>query len=45
MKKKQAKLDALQVKLTNLYKKGDITPYGQPLPYFNVDIIINNLKV
>ena len=42
---KQSKLNELDVRNANLYKKGDITPYGQPLPYFNVDTIINNLKL
>jgi xanthine dehydrogenase/oxidase len=36
-------LDVLQVRQANLYKKGQVTPHGQPLPYFNVDTIINNL--
>ena len=40
-----AKLNELDVRNVNLYKKGDITPYGQPLPYFNVDTIIANLKI
>ena len=42
---KQAKLDALQVRTTNLYKKGDLTPFKQPLPYFNVDTLIDQLKM
>ena len=35
--------DVLDVRILNLYKKGQITPHGQPLPYFNVDEIITNL--
>ena len=42
---KQSKLNEIDVRNANLYKKGDVTPYGQPLPYFNVDTIINNLKL
>jgi xanthine dehydrogenase/oxidase len=36
-------MDSLPVKMINLYKRNDVTPYGQPLPYFNVDQIINDL--
>ena len=35
----------LDVRVLNLYKKGQSTPHGQPLPYFNVDEIINNLTL
>jgi xanthine dehydrogenase/oxidase len=35
--------DVLDVRILNLYKKGQVTPHGQPLPYFNVDEIIANL--
>jgi xanthine dehydrogenase/oxidase len=38
-------MDSLQVKLANLYKQTDVTPYGEPLTYFNVDRIISELKV
>jgi xanthine dehydrogenase/oxidase len=40
---KYLKKDVLSVRILNLYKKGQITPHGQPLPYFNVDEIIENL--
>ena len=26
-----------------MYKKGDITPRGQPLPYFYADVLIENV--
>ena len=39
------KTDPLNVRQINLYKKGDITPAGQPLPYFNVDSLIDSLYV
>jgi len=39
------KADPLKVRQINLYKKGDITPSGQPLPYFIVDQLINDLIV
>jgi xanthine dehydrogenase molybdopterin-binding subunit B len=39
------KADPLKVRQVNLYKKGDITPSGQPLPYFIVDELIDNLMV
>ena len=35
--------DPLAVKTLNLYNKNDVTPYDQPLPYFNVGDIINQL--
>jgi xanthine dehydrogenase/oxidase len=38
------KIDPLEVRLANLYKKGDITPVLQPLVYFNADIIIDQLR-
>lgn len=41
---KASKLDSLDVRLTNLYKINDVTPYGQPLPYFIVDKIISQLR-
>jgi xanthine dehydrogenase/oxidase len=37
------KKDPLSVRLENLYKKGDITPHGQPLTYFNVQEIVSEL--
>lgn len=40
---KYLNLDPLAVRTVNLYKKGDVTPHGQPLPYFNVDQIIPSL--
>ena len=42
---KQSKINELDIRMLNLYKKNDITPYGQPLPYFNVDTIISDLKI
>jgi xanthine dehydrogenase/oxidase len=36
--------DPLAVRQVNLYKKDDVTPNGQPLPYFNVDQLILQLK-
>jgi xanthine dehydrogenase/oxidase len=38
-------MDSLQVRRINLYKKDEVTPYGQPLPYFNIDKIMDELKV
>jgi xanthine dehydrogenase molybdopterin-binding subunit B len=37
--------DPLKLRQLNLYKKGDTTPSGQPLPYFIVDELINDLIV
>lgn len=36
--------DPLEIRKLNLYKKNDVTPIGQPLPYFNVDTLIEQLK-
>jgi xanthine dehydrogenase molybdopterin-binding subunit B len=38
------KLDPYDVRVANLYKKNDVTPIGQPLPYFNADIIMQQLR-
>lgn len=35
--------DPLKIRQLNLYKKGDVTPTGQPLPYFIVDELISSL--
>jgi xanthine dehydrogenase/oxidase len=35
--------DPLQVRLMNFYQKGDLTPTGQPLTYFNVDTLTSQL--
>ena len=37
--------DPLKIRQLNLYKRGDTTPSGQPLPYFIVDELINQLIV
>ena len=39
------KIDSLEVRRFNLYKKGDTTPSGQPLPYFNIDSLIDSLSI
>jgi xanthine dehydrogenase/oxidase len=39
------KLNPLDVRAVNYYKKDDVTPTGEKLPYFNVDAIVNNLRV
>lgn len=41
---KYLKADPLAIRQINLYKKGDVTPVGQPLPYFNVDQLIDQIK-
>lgn len=38
-------MDGLKVRIKNLYKVNDTAPYGQQLPYFNVDRIINELVI
>lgn len=38
------KLDPLQVRLVNLYQKGDITPYGQPIVDTNLKALFSRLK-
>jgi xanthine dehydrogenase/oxidase len=35
----------LNIRQLNLYSKGDVTPSGQPLTYFNADILIKQLVV
>ena len=35
----------MKLRQINLYKKGDTTPSGQPLPYFKVNELINDLIV
>lgn len=35
--------DILSVRTLNFYQKGQNTPHGQPLPYFNLGEIVNNL--
>jgi xanthine dehydrogenase/oxidase len=42
---KALKKDPLNLRRLNLYSKGDVTPTGEPLPYFNVDTLINQLVV
>lgn len=42
---KYMKEDPLKIRQINLYKKGDITPVGQPLTYFNVDELIDQLQI
>lgn len=37
--------DPLKIRQLNLYTKNDTTPLGQPLTYFNVDTLIETLKV
>jgi xanthine dehydrogenase/oxidase len=37
--------DPIELRMANMYKKNDVTPYGQPLPYFNVDAIVSQLLV
>lgn len=41
---KSLKLDPLNVRLLNLYQKGEITPNKHSLEHFNVDILIEKLK-
>ena len=36
--------DPLQIRRLNMYKNGDVSPFGNQLPYFNVDQIIDQLK-
>jgi xanthine dehydrogenase molybdopterin-binding subunit B len=36
-------VDPLVVRRLNLYKQNDITPAGQPLPYFNVSDLMDQL--
>ena len=38
------KRDPIEIRQINLYKKGDITPIGQPLSYFIADQIIDSLR-
>ena len=40
---KVLKVDPFKIRTLNYYQKGDTTPYGQPLPYFNVDILTDQL--
>ena len=40
---KQLKVDSLSLRMKNMYQKGNVTPAGQPLPYFNVPTIIDSL--
>ena len=42
---KRLDLDPLDVRRINLYKKGEVTPCGQPLPFFNVDSLIDSILV
>jgi xanthine dehydrogenase/oxidase len=42
---KALNMDSLQVRRINMYKINDVTPYKQPLPYFNVDKMMNELIV
>ena len=41
---KKSNIDPMLVRSANLYKVNDLTPFKQPLPYFNVDSIMNQLK-
>jgi xanthine dehydrogenase/oxidase len=38
-------IDPVVLKFLNLYKKGDVTPDGIPLPYFNVQEIMTDLSL
>jgi len=40
----ELKLDPLEVRLTNLYKTGDIAPYGQPIKETNLRSLFSRLK-
>jgi xanthine dehydrogenase/oxidase len=42
---KSLDMDSILVRRINFYKKDDVTPYGQPLPYFNVNTIMGELIV
>jgi xanthine dehydrogenase/oxidase len=35
--------DTVGLRQANMYKKNQVTPYGQPLPYFNADAIVSEL--
>lgn len=35
--------DPLSVRRLNLYNQNDVTPAGQPLPYFNVSYLMDEL--
>ena len=36
--------DPLEIRQLNLYKKGESTPLGHSLPYFDLDTVVNKLK-
>lgn len=38
------KLDPFEIRMNNLYTKSDVTPMGQPLKYFNADVIMKELR-
>ena len=41
---KELKADPFKIRTLNYYQKGDQTPFGQPLPYFSVDALTDQLK-
>ena len=36
-------LNPLSIRRLNLYNQGDVTPAGQPLPYFNVSYLMDEI--
>ena len=36
--------DPLEIRQLNLYKKGDVTPFGHELPYIELDLVINKAR-
>lgn len=40
---KSMRADPLSIRRLNLYKQGDVTPAGQPLPFFNISYLMDQI--